>query len=69
MSPESELTAASTDEQCVAVLKITLLQLASTLCRWAYDEGLPQPFRIKFKDQSRLQSRIAELDSWCGAVD
>jgi hypothetical protein len=48
-------------EQYVAILKISLHELATTLCYLAYDEGLPEPFRIRFKDQSRLRSRVAEL--------
>ena len=61
MSLESKLAAASTREQYVAILKITLVELANALCHLAYDEGMPELFRIKFKDQSRLHSRIAEL--------
>jgi hypothetical protein len=44
-----------------AILKITLHERAEALCRLAEDEGLSQPFRIKFKDQNRLHSRVAEL--------
>ena len=61
MSLESQLAAASTREQYIAILKITIVELADALCRLAYDEGLHQPFRIKFKDQNRLHSRVAEL--------
>ena len=51
MSLQLKLDAASTREEYVAVLKITLHELATALCCLAFDEGLPQPFRIKFKDQ------------------
>jgi len=61
MSLENQLTAASTREQYIAILKITLHELATALCYLAYDEGLPEPFRIRFKDQSRFHSRVAEL--------
>src|SRR4051812_31844633 len=61
MSLQSKLTAATNREQYIAVLKITLIELADALCRLAYDEGLPEPFRIKFKDQGRSHSRVAEL--------
>lgn len=61
MSLESQLAAASTREQYIAILKITLVELANALCHLAYDEGMPEPFRIKFNDQSRFHSRIAEL--------
>jgi len=61
MSLQSKLTAASTREQYVAILKITLHELATALCCLAHDEGLPQPFRIKFRDQNRSRSGIAEL--------
>jgi hypothetical protein len=49
MSLQGRLTAASIREQYIAVLKITLIELADALCRLAEDEGLPQPFRIRFK--------------------
>lgn len=58
---ETKLTAASTREQYIAVLKITLTELATALCRLAHDERLPEPFRVKFRDQNRLHSRVAEL--------
>ena len=61
MSLQSRLAAATTRDQYVAILKITLVELADALCRLAYDEELPEPFRIKFKDQSLLHSLIAEL--------
>lgn len=61
VSLESKLAAASNREQYIAILKITLVELATALCHLAYHEGMPEPFRIKFKDQSRLHSRIAEL--------
>ena len=61
MSLQFKLDAASTREEYIAVLKITLHELATALCSLAFDEGLPQPFRIKFKDQSLLHSRVAEL--------
>ena len=61
MSLETELAAASSRQQYVAILKITLHELAFALCCLAIDEGLSAPYRIKFKDQSRLRSRIAEL--------
>lgn len=61
MSLESELTAASGREQYIAVLKITLHELATALCCLAHDEGFPQPFRIRFKDQDRLHSQMFEL--------
>ena len=60
MPLQSKLTA-STREQYTAILKIKLHELATALCCLAFDEGLPQPFRIKFKNQSLLHSRIAEL--------
>ena len=58
---QGRLTAANSREQYVAILKITLHELAEALFRLAEDEGLQQPFRIKFKDQGRMYSRIAEL--------
>ena len=63
MSLQDQLTAASTREQYIAVLKVTLTELAIALCRLAHDEGLTLPFQIRFKDQSLLpwQSRVAEL--------
>jgi hypothetical protein len=61
MSLETKLTAASTLEEYVAILKITLHKLETALCLLAHDEGLPQPFRVNFKDQNRLHSRVAEL--------
>ena len=63
MSLQSKLTAASTREQYVAVLKVTLLELATALCHLAHDEALPLPFLIKFKDQHPIPwgRRIAEL--------
>jgi hypothetical protein len=64
MSDESlqgRLTAATNREQYIAILKITLHELAEALFRLAEDERLPQPFRIRFQDQGRLHSRIAEL--------
>ncbi|MFL6438127.1 MAG: hypothetical protein ACJ71Q_11140 [Terriglobales bacterium] len=67
MSLQNKLTAASNREQYIAVLKITLIELADALCRLAYDERLPEPFRIRFKDQGRLHSRIAEL--WVHRAD
>src|SRR5947209_14078443 len=68
MSLQSKLTAASTREQYIAILKITLHELATALCCLAHDEGLPQPFRIKFRDQSGLHSRVAELWIHCAEV-
>jgi len=32
----------------------------------AHEEGLPQPFRVKFKDQSRLHSRRGDVDQGAG---
>ena len=61
MSLQSQLAAASTREQYVAILKITLHELATALCFLAHDEGFPQPFRIRFKDQGLRHYRIAEL--------
>src|SRR5579872_3309307 len=61
MSLQNQLTAASTREQYIAILKIILHELATALCYLAYDEGLREPFRIRFKDQSRFHSRVAEL--------
>jgi hypothetical protein len=61
MSLQSKLSAASTREQYTAIVKTTLHELATALCHLAYDEDLPEPFRVRFKDQSRLYSRIAEL--------
>src|SRR3954464_11334572 len=61
MSLQSKLSAASTREQYTAIVKTTLHELATALCHLAYDEGVPEPFRIRFKDQSRLYSHIAEL--------
>ena len=61
MTLENQLTAASTRERYIAVLKITLIELATALCRLAQDEGLPLPYRVTFKDQSFLYSRVAEL--------
>ena len=60
MSLQTRLASASTREQYVAILKVTLHELATALCYLAYDEGLPEPFRIRFKDQSRLRSWVAE---------
>jgi hypothetical protein len=51
-SLQNQLTAASTREQYSAILKITPHELATALCCLAHDEGLPQPFRIKFRDQN-----------------
>ena len=61
MSLEAQLALASTREQYVAILKITLLELATALRCLALDEQLPAPYRIKFRDQARLHPRIAEL--------
>jgi len=61
MSLETQLTAASTRERYIAVLKITLIELATALCRLAQDEGLPTPYRMTFLDQGRWRSRVAEL--------
>ena len=63
MSLHNQLEAASTREQYIAILKVTLIELATAMCRLARDEGLPMPFHIKFKDQSLLpwHSRVAEL--------
>ncbi|MFL6438132.1 MAG: hypothetical protein ACJ71Q_11165 [Terriglobales bacterium] len=61
MSLQGRLTAASTRDEYIAILKVTFHELADALCRLAEDEGLPQPFRIRFKDQGRLHSRVAEL--------
>jgi hypothetical protein len=61
MSLQTKLADATNREQYIAILKITLHELAEALFRLAEDEGLQQPFRIKFKDQGRMYSRIAEL--------
>jgi len=61
MSLQNTLAISSTHEQYIAILKITLVELADALCRLAYDEGLSEPLSIKFKDQNRLHSRVAEL--------
>src|SRR3954466_9375824 len=61
MSLQNKLTAAATREQYIVVLKVTLHELATALCSLAHEEGFSQPFRIRFKDQGRLHSRIAEL--------
>jgi hypothetical protein len=61
MSLETQLAAATTREQYVAVLKITLTEVATALCRLAKDEGLPTPYCVTFTDQSRCHSRVAEL--------
>src|SRR5205809_579738 len=61
MSLEMKLAAARTREEYTGILKETLDELACALCVLAHDEGLSQPFRIRFKDQSRSHSRIAEL--------
>ena len=63
MSLQDQLTAASTREQYIAVLKITLTELATALWRLAQDEALPMPFQVTFRDQSLLprHSRVAEL--------
>jgi hypothetical protein len=61
MSLQNQLTAASSREQYVAVLKVTLTELATVLCRLAQDEDLPQPYRVTFRDQSLLYSLVAEL--------
>ena len=61
MSLETQLAETSTREQYVAVLKITLTELATALWRLADDEKLRKPFRITFNDQSRWHSRVAEL--------
>ena len=61
MTLQAQLAAACNRKQYVAILKITLVELATALCHLAYDQGMQEPFRIKFKDQSRLHSRIAEL--------
>jgi hypothetical protein len=63
MSLESKLTAASTREPYVTVLKVTLTELTTALCRLAHDEASSLPFVIKFKDQHPVpwHRRIAEL--------
>lgn len=61
VSLEAQLALASTREQYFAILKITLLELATALRRLAVDERFPAPYRIKFNDQARLGSRVAEL--------
>ena len=61
MSLETQLAEALTREQYVAVLNITLTELATALCRLADDEKLRKPFRITFKDQSRWRPHVAEL--------
>jgi hypothetical protein len=63
MPLQSKLTAASNREQYIAVLRVTLLELATALCRLAHDEALPPPFMIKFTDRHPIPwgRRIAEL--------
>jgi hypothetical protein len=41
-------------------VRIGVAILLPVMLLW-YDEGLSEPFRIRFKDQSRLRSRVAEL--------
>ena len=41
MALQDQLAEASTREQYVAVLKITLTEIATALCRLAQDEGFP----------------------------
>ena len=63
MTLQSKLAAASTREQYIEVLRVTLLELATALCRLAHDEALPLPFEIKFTDRHPIPwgRQIAEL--------
>ena len=63
MSLHSRLEAASTEDQSIAILKLTLNELATALCRLADDEGLPLPYQIKFRDQNFVpwHRGVAEL--------